>query len=151
MPRIIEAGSSREYLQSLALDIYDLCLCYDIDLFPRWVPREDNSVADKISKLCDNDNWSIDNDTFNFIQQQFGNFTIDRFADNLNKKLMRVNSKFYCPGPEDVNAFTCQWGGEYNWLCPPISLISRTLRHLRYYCSATGVSLIGDLHIFGRY
>ena len=35
VPRIIEAGSTREHLQSLAVDIYDLCICYDIELCPK--------------------------------------------------------------------------------------------------------------------
>ena len=92
--KIIDVGSSKSYLHNIAVDIYKLCLCYDIEIFHRWIPREENDIADKISKLSDNDNWSIDSATFNLIRKVFGEFTVDRFADNINSKVRRFNSKY---------------------------------------------------------
>ena len=56
-------------------------------------------------------------------QKRFGTFTIDRFANNVNRKTERFISKFYCPNTEAVNCFTNDWKDERNYLCPPISLI----------------------------
>ena len=80
-------------------------------------PREENRTADVISKISDTDSWSIDKETFDYIQLQYGPFTIDRFAANAKHNF---NSKFHCPGSLAINAFTCHWGNEFNWLCPPI-------------------------------
>ena len=43
-------------------------------------------IADHYSKLRDTDDWSIDHQTFQDIDDRFGKFTIDRFADNVNTK-----------------------------------------------------------------
>ena len=139
--RIIKNGSTKEHLQALAVEVFQRCLFYDVEIVPCWIPREENILADEISKTVDTDNWSIDADTFQLIQQRFGNFTIDRFADNSNCKVVRFNSKFFCPGTENVNAFTENWRDEFNWLCPPVSLIAKTLRHMKY-CKAVGVLLV---------
>ena len=66
---------------------------------------------------------------FATIDLQWGPHTIDRFANNLNTQLPRFNSRFWCPGTEAVDAFTCDWGWEVNWACPPPYLVSRTIRH----------------------
>ena len=46
--RIIQAGSSKEHLQAKAIEIYEFCICYDIEIFPLWIPREQNEIADHI-------------------------------------------------------------------------------------------------------
>ena len=66
-----------------------------------------------------------------------------RFADHHNVKLPRFNSKHYVPGSEAVDAFASHWGGEMNWLCPPISLIVRTIRHLSE-CKAKGTLIVPE-------
>ena len=37
--RIVEAGSKRKHLQSIALSIFDLCFKYGIHLDMEWIPR----------------------------------------------------------------------------------------------------------------
>ena len=73
---------------------------------PQWIPREQNEIADYYSRIKDTDNWSIDNDSFRFINNLYGPFTVDRFVNNLNRKLRCFNSRYYCPGTSHVNAFT---------------------------------------------
>ena len=65
--RIINSGSTKEHLQKLAIDIYGLCVKNSIRLYTHWIPRDQNEIADIISKSIDTDNWSIDNETFNYI------------------------------------------------------------------------------------
>lgn len=139
--RIIEVGNSKEHLQLLAIDIFGICLRSNINLFASWIPREQNATADFLSKINDTDNWSIDTESFLFIQKDFGTFTIDRFADDLNKKCDRFNSKYFCSGSESVNAFSCDWSGEFNWFCLPIRMVGDTLKHAKL-CRADGVLLV---------
>ena len=63
------------------------------------------------------------------LDDKWGPYTIDRFASFYNTQLPRFNSRFWNPGSEAVDAFTCDWGGENNWWCPPIYLIPRILGH----------------------
>ena len=139
--RIINFGSTKQNLQELAIKIYNICIHNNIRIYPAWIPRDQNSIADKISKDFDTDDWSIDNETFNYIENKFGSFTIDRFADNNNRKTERFNSKAFCLNTESVNSFTCEWGNEYNWLCPPIYLIGKAIRHL-CNCKGKGVLFV---------
>ena len=138
--RIIEVGSSKPHLQLIAIDIFDICIVYNIKLIPSWIPREWNEEADYYSKLNDTDNWGVDFETFEFIQSKFGEFTIDRFADENNKKVVHFNSKFYCPLTTGVNAFTFNWITHFNWLCPPVHLIGDVINHMRI-CKAKGILL----------
>ena len=109
---------------------------------PAWIPRELNEIADFMSKYNDTDSWGIDFETFEFIQAKYGQFTIDRFADNTNRKTKNFNSKFYCPDSMGVIAFTFNWSGHFNWLCPPISLIGEVIIiHMRL-CKARGVLFV---------
>ena len=66
---------------------------------------------------------------FQGIDSIWGPHTIDRFATHYNRQLPRFNSRFWNPNSEAVDAFTCDWSGENNWLCPPVYLIPRVLRH----------------------
>ena len=54
---------------------------------------------------------------------------MDRFATCNNAQLPRFNSRYWSPGTEAVNTFTVNWAGENNWLCPPIALVPRAIRH----------------------
>ena len=139
--QIIKVGSTKEYLQKLALEIYSLCLINDFETITQWIPREFNDFADGLSKTKDNDNWSVDDESFLYIESVFGKLTINRFADDLNTKKERFNSKEFCPFTETVNAFSCDWSKDFNWLCPPISQVGKTIRHLRKPVSYTHLTL----------
>ena len=79
--RIIEAGSTKPHLQQLALDIFSLSVEFDISLQAWWISVEENTIADSIFKYNDSDDWSIDNETFDYVQNLFCELTVDRFAD----------------------------------------------------------------------
>ncbi len=143
LPKIIESGSSKLPLTKIALEIFTISLRMNVELHPVWIPREDNVLADKISKSLDTDSWGIDSESFAFIESHFGKFTYDRFADHENTKVQRFSSKFFCPNAEDVDAFTQDWSGEFNWICPPISHIGKALAHLKL-CKAEGVFLLPE-------
>ena len=45
------------------------------------------------------------------------------------------------PDSEGVDAFCQDWGGENNWLVPPVSLVPRVIRYL-VVCQATGTLIV---------
>ena len=45
--------------------------------------------------MNDTDNWSIDNESFNIITNKYGAFSVDRFANNLNKKLKSLTQNIF--------------------------------------------------------
>lgn len=79
--------------------------------------------------MQDKDDWKINPIVFQELDFWWGPHTVDRFADHLNTQLLRFNSRYWCPGTEAVDTFTCNWGSEMNWICPPPCLIPRVIRH----------------------
>ena len=66
--RITNAGSTKSELQSLAIEIFNLCIRKHISLEVEWIPREQNQTADAYSKVFDYDDWSISDKFFDFFQ-----------------------------------------------------------------------------------
>ena len=66
---------------------------------------------------------------FEELDRDWGPHTVDRFASYYNAHLPRFNSRFWNPGTEAVDAFTCDWHDEVNWWCPPPYLVPRTIKH----------------------
>jgi hypothetical protein len=55
---ILNKGSSKPYLQKIALKVDDICRQNGMKIDPLWVPRSENVDADYLSKCCDSDDWS---------------------------------------------------------------------------------------------
>ena len=133
--RILQVGSRQPHLQGIALKIFALSVRSHIHLQPEWVPRELNEQADYLSRIVDFDDWMLNPQIFAQLDALWGPHTVDRFASCNNLQLPRFNSRCWNPGSEAVDAFTVNWQGENNWLCPPIALIPRVIRHAQV-CSA---------------
>ena len=141
VPSITSKGSRKPHLQQLAVNIFNLCKAHDIKLNIYWVPREQNTVADELSKFVDYDDWKTTRHLFNYLNQKWGPFTVDRFASHKNAQTARYNSLFWNPRCEAVDAFTQDWSGENNWLVPPIFLAATTINHARA-CKAAGTLVV---------
>lgn len=139
--RILQVGSRKLNLQQEVVKVLNLSLQYQINLEPCWIPRESNQYADYLSRIMDNDDWQLNPIVFRLLDHVYGPHTIDRFASYHNTQLCRFNSRFWNPGSEAVDAFTVNWAGENNWLCPPIVLIPRVLRHAQQ-CKAQGTLVV---------
>lgn len=120
---------SRLCKQAEALEIFSLCVNNHIRIEPEWVPRELNELADYYSRLGDHDDWMLNPAVFSWLDTIWGPHTIDRFANAANTQLDRFNSRFWSPGSEAVDAFTCDWADANNWWFPPIYLLPRVIRH----------------------
>ena len=131
VPSIIKRGSPKLPLQKLALAIFEYTHSRNIILLPQWLPREENKVADKISRYRDFDDWSIDPQSFLTLQHLWGPHTVDRFASPHNAKLPRFNTRFFCRGSAGVDAFCQDWSVDNNYLCPPVSLIPQVIKRMK--------------------
>jgi len=130
--RICSVGSGKEHLQRLALSIFWFCVRHHIRLDLAWIPRELNVRADYLAGIYDRDDWMLSDEWFQYLDDRWGEHTIDRFATHLNFRVGRFNSRWWCPGCEDVDCFLLlNWRLENNWCNPPFGLIGRLLRLLR--------------------
>ena len=141
--RIVSVGSSIVHLQSVALSIFDFCLSNGITLEAQWIPRSQNERADLLSRFVDKDDWCVNPSVFRLLDAKWGPHTFDRFATYYNAQLPRFNSKFASPGCSGVDALAQDWSGENNWICPPVSLIVDSVRHLMS-CSGRGTLIIPE-------
>ena len=138
---ITRKGSMNTALHDMSLEIYKLCKARNIELDVQWVPREQNTKADTLSREIDFDDWGVSMLFFQFIDRIWGPHTVDRFADNCNTKIDKFNSKYWCPGSSHVDAFSVDWVGENNWLVPPIALVPRAVKHMKA-CKAQGTLVV---------
>ncbi len=142
--RIISVGSKKEHLQQVAMRIFSFCFANRVVLEAEWIPRRDNELADYYSRVIDVDDWGISQCAFDrCIDSCWGPHSVDRFASSYNTKLARINSRFWNPDTEAVDAFTVDWSGENNYLCPPVCLIARVLYHA-CACECTGTLIVPE-------
>ena len=87
--KIVEVGSMKLTLQTLAYQFFSYCLAHNIDLHIQWIPRELNTQADFISKLRDCNDWQITRDVFQQLESTWGPHTLDCFASFYNAKIER--------------------------------------------------------------
>ena len=133
--RIVNSGSKTPALQELAMDIHRSCLLSAINIDMQWIPRDLNSAADDISNFIDYDDYTINDTVFSALDDLWGPHTCDRFACSYNAKVQCFNSRFYQPGSSGVNAFSQDWSHHNNWLCPPVYLTCKVIKHMELCCA----------------
>ena len=57
--RLMARGSMKPDLHTVVEDIVYMCTKHHVVIFPVWVPREENQLADYLSKLTDVHDWGI--------------------------------------------------------------------------------------------
>lgn len=140
---MLKKGSHRPVLQSIVFKIAKLCHKLKIRVEPIHLRRQDPRIqlADELSKEKDTDNWSIDEESFQSLNEQF-QFDFDLFADKVNKKASRYFSLYYDKDSSGVDAFSMGWNNlGMIWACPPIKDLIKV--HLRVVTSnCKGVLII---------
>ena len=91
---ILPIGSPKRDLHEEALAIAELTKQNMIRLIPEWIPREENSDADHLSKAVDADDWRLQSDIFDKFNRLWGPFTIDMFASSHSTQLSRFASRY---------------------------------------------------------
>jgi len=69
---------------------------------------------------------------FEYLNDKWGPFTVDRFATHCNAKCLRFNFRFWVPGTEAVDAFKQFWRGEKNWIVPPPNRVLESIKKIKY-------------------
>ena len=142
--QIIQNGSMKEVCHKLALDINEFCSDNSIVLNAQWIPRGENKDADELSRLADlldTDDWGLSSSFFKLLNNKFGPFSVDCFANYYNFKVDKFFSLFLTPGTAGVNAFAFDWHSENCLLVPPVAIIGRVLYHL-LACKARGTLVV---------
>lgn len=102
-----------------------------------------NTKADYVSNIINYEDWQTSIEFLQFIDSFWGPHTVDRFAYVYNTKLPRfiINSLFWFPETEGVDAFSKTWHDGNNWLVPPISLICKMIRFMQA-CKTHGTLIV---------
>ena len=139
--KIVEVGSMKLELHTIALRIFKICYKHSIHLDIEWVPRDRNTRADFISKLVDFDDWQVTEDVFKDLDSLWGPHTVDCFATYYNRKITRYFSRFWNPETSGIDTFMQSWEVENCCLVPPVYLIPRTLAYI-YSQGAKGTLIV---------
>jgi hypothetical protein len=66
--RILKNGSHLDDMQILSTPVFDLCRMHNVTLVPVWIPRDQNQIADFLSRCADCDDWSLNRDLFQVLE-----------------------------------------------------------------------------------
>ena len=142
--RIMKCGSMKHDCHDIAKKAHDICVRNGISLDVEWISRNDNEIADQISRepeILDTDDWGLSWEFFHFLEKRYKPFSLDGFANSYNNKVDRFYSLYHVPGSSGVDAFSFDWNLEFTLLVPPVSIIGRVLQHL-YLCRAEGILVV---------
>ena len=122
-------GSHSTPCNDISRDIWLWCKDRDIWITPAHIPGVENIEADSASRVFnDKTEWKLDQPVVSEIFSLFGKPDLDLFASRLNHQLSRYVSWIPDPNAVGVDAFTLDWGTQYNYAFPPFSLISQVLQ-----------------------
>ncbi|KAK3265932.1 hypothetical protein CYMTET_25408 [Cymbomonas tetramitiformis] len=101
--------------------LWSLLDLHDIELQARYIRSEANVWADNLSRCEDLDDWRLNRKWFKWASEQWGPFTVDRFASEISVQLPRCSflAAWKDPKCEGVDSLTYDWRGENNWVNPP--------------------------------
>ena len=129
---IVKKGSSNVLsIHTLLVELFWLCIQYNISLDLAWIPRELNQWSDDLSKQSDKSDWSVSAWFWEEIQRSFGPFFCDRFASAENALMPVFCSLVHSPGVYYVNALAREWSDGKSWCHPPIELIGQVIAQVR--------------------
>jgi hypothetical protein len=136
---VVNRGSPRLKLNELARELFWFGLEHRITLNVEWVPREENALADELSKLIIPDDAMLCRDFFRLLERRWGAHSVDLFSSGTNNQCSRFYSLHWCRGTAGVNAFAFDWSGESAWVHCPYRMIGRVWRKLRHDGAAASV------------
>lgn len=135
-------GSRYPKFNSLAREIWQWAEKRNNFLFASYIPSRDNSEADALSRLYNDDaEWELAPYAFNEITNCFGSVDIDLFVTRRNAKCKRFCSRFPDSKAEQIDALTLSWSDLKFYAFPPFALILKMLAKIRHD-RATGVVVV---------
>jgi hypothetical protein len=139
-------GSKKPDIQALIVRIFNVCVKERVTLHAVWVPREQNTEADELSKMTDHYDFALSKLIFRKLDAWWGPHTVDCFSlqNSVLVRSGRFNSQFWQPGAHGcigVDAFVQDWQGEVNWVHAPYKLIGKVIQHMKN-CKARGTMVV---------
>ncbi len=143
----IAKGSMKEKLNPLSAEICRVCVAENIELQVKWVRRDLNKVADKLSRFVDLDDWGLKPEFCAWLQNEWECWCmVDMFATRENRKVARYYSRFAEAEAEGVDTFASPWQNEVVWTVPPPHLIPQVIQHILKH-KAKGILVIPNWNI----
>ena len=95
--RALSNGSKTGLIHELVVDIFKLCIEFNIQLFPEWIPRSDNQWTDSVSKDLDRADYMLHPDIFTVLDVMWGPHSTDRFSSFHTRQIPRFCSRWASP------------------------------------------------------
>ncbi len=76
--------SSRLKLNELARELFWFGEEHNVTLSVEWVPREQNTLDDELSKLIIPHDWMLARSFFRWLEERWGTHAVDLFASDAN-------------------------------------------------------------------
>jgi hypothetical protein len=93
---VINHGSSKIPLNDSARELFWFFFKFKIRIVIDWAPREENAIANEISKWLIPDDSSISRHLFDMLDHRWGHHTCDLFSSNENNLLSKFYSLHWC-------------------------------------------------------
>jgi hypothetical protein len=125
-------GGSSAQLSEIAQAVWQECHTHQIELVAKHLSGSLNTRADSLSRLTGKYEWHLHTKMFQYINNLFGPFTIDRFATMCNTQLPVYNSWTWDPFTSGVDALAQQdWSQHNNYVNPPFRLLPKVLEVIK--------------------
>ena len=128
---IVNRGSPNLALNTLARELFWLCLSHKITILFELVPKEINAFADEIFKWLIPDDYSISRPYFSMLDCKWRPHTCDLFSTNENNHCSKLFSLNWCRGTSGVNGLGFDWSFDNCWVHAPFRLIGKILKKLK--------------------
>lgn len=124
-------GTRSSRLNTLALRIWEWCLCRNVWVTAEYLPGSQNVAADWESRHnSDYSSWKLSAEVFQSIIKRYP-CNVDLFADRSNNQLPNFWSWKVDPEAMGTDAFTAKWSDVKGYAFPPFCMIGRCVRKCR--------------------
>ena len=114
-------------LLRLVKRIWSLCLSHSMTLTMEYIPGEENTEADRLSRILPRDDYRLTQEAVELLQRELGPLTLDLFAEEGTALLPRYVS-WRTTGGEYHDAFSKPFPDDGGLAHPPPRLIGRVLQ-----------------------
>ena len=97
-------GSPKPIINELARELFWFRLRHRITTY-EWVPREENALADDISKMLIPEDSTLSKKFFGLLNGRWGPHTVNLFSSGANNHCARFYALHSCRGDAGINAF----------------------------------------------
>ena len=127
-------GGRTTLCNKIARQIWMWCKERNVWVSAAYLTSKENEIADKMSRISHNNSeWSLSNEIFQKLVENFGQPSIDMFATRLNYKCERYVAWQPDPYSVAVDAFSLDWASEkLVYIFPPFCIIHKVLQKIDF-------------------